>query len=215
MPHFRAVIFAAAALAVAGCGLLSERKPPRPCPRAAILKDAQRMVQFQPGGGTDLSALVQEVRLVELRTKCDYDDDAVEVDMELTLAARRGPANKTRKAPARYFVAIMDPDNRILAKRVFEVTLEFPVNVDRGGLTDTLVQTIPLESAVAGPAYTIVAGMQLSAEQLEFNRSRAGINLPGRLRDAPIAPPPAASPSGGDYPPRERATGGRSVGPTY
>lgn len=216
MPHSSAAILAAAAVALAGCGLFSEERE-RPCPRVTILKDAQRMVQFLPGGGTDLSALDHEVRLVNLRTACDYDSDAVEVDMELTIAARRGPANTTRKAPARYFVAIMGPDNRILAKRVFEAMLEFPVNVDHGGLTDTLAQTIPLENPANGPAYTIITGLQLSKEQLEFNRRSAGARLPGRLGDVPIPPPTTETPPGGGFPTRgeDQEREGRSVGPTY
>lgn len=215
MPRASAAALAVgAALALSGCGLMSNA-PERPCPRIAILNDAQRMVAFQPGGGTDLSALDHEVRLTNVRTACDYDSDGVEVDMEITIAARRGPANTTREAPARYFVAIMDPDRRILAKRVFDVTLAFPVNIDRGGLTDTLVQTIPLENAANGPAYTIVAGLQLSKAQLEYNRSTAGVRMRGRLGDIPIAPPAAETPTGEEYPARGRDTGGRRPGPAY
>ncbi len=208
-------VFLAAVLVLGGCGLLKKKRQP-PCPRISVLEDAKRVVTYAPGGGTDLSAMVNEVRLVGISATCSYRKFEVMVDMELTIAARRGPADRSRKAPVKYFVAIMGPGRKIVAKRVFEVTVTFPVNVDVGGLTDNLVQRIPLGRDGRAAGYRIIAGLQLTPAQLKTNRDRAKTGAPGDLRDIPISPPvetrPGAEP---DYPPPRRRGGLREPGGGY
>jgi hypothetical protein len=190
MPAFRSLaVPIAAALLLGGCGWFRSKAPPLPCPRVVVLDDAKRLVNFAPGGGTDLSQMVSDVRLVRAAGTCTYREGEVEIDMMVTVAARRGPADRSRKAPARYFVAIMDPDEKVIAKRVFDVTLIFPVNVDAGSQTDSLVQRIPLDKGERGSRYRVIAGLQLTPQQLEYNREWAKIKAPGALRDIPITPP--------------------------
>ncbi len=214
MPVFKSfAVLLAVVLALGACGIFMKKRQP-PCPRIAVLKDAKRVVTFVPGGGTDLSAMVNEVRLVGVSAKCSTAKDEVKVDMAVTIAARRGPADRSRKAPAVYFVAIMGPGRNIVAKRVFQVTLIFPVNVDVGGLTDNLVQRIPLGPNDRGADYRIIAGLQLTPGQLKFNRDRGKTRLPGDLRDIPISPPVDSRPTGeDDFPPRLRR--GRVPGDPY
>lgn len=215
MPVFKSfAVLLAAVLVLGACGLLKKKRQP-PCPRISVLKDAKRVVTFAPGGGTDLSAMVHEVRLVSVSAKCSTAKDEVKVDMAVTIAARRGPADRSRKAPATYFVAIMGPGRKIVAKRVFQVTLTFPVNVDVGGLTDNLVQRIPLGPGGRGADYRIIAGLQLTPGQLKFNRDRGKIKSPGDLRDIPISPPVVSRPTEDDYPPPQRGSGGRVPGDPY
>lgn len=217
MPVFRSfVILLAAMLALSACGLFNKKRQP-PCPRITVLKDAKRLVTFAPGGGADLSAMVNEVRLVGVSAECAYRKDEIEVHMALTIAARRGPADRSRKAPAKYFVAIMGPGRNIVAKRVFNVTLAFPVNVDAGGLTDNLIQKIPLGRGERGAGYRIIAGLQLTPGQLKFNRDRAKIKAPGALRDLPISPPvKERAPEESDFPTITRPGGsGRTPGDPY
>ena len=208
-------VLLAAVLVLGACGVFTKKRQP-PCPRISLLEDARRVVTYAPGGGTDLSAMLNEVRLVGISAKCSYSKDEVEVDMALTIAARRGPADRSRKAPAKYFVAIMGPDRKIVAKRVFEVTLAFPVNVDVGGLTDNLVQRIPLGADGRAAGYRIIAGLQLTPAQLKFNRDRTKTKVPGDLRDIPISPPVEPRPSGGDdYPGPKRGSADRVPGELY
>lgn len=217
MSAFRSLaVLLAAVVALGACGLFKKKTQP-PCPRISVLEDARRLVTFAPGGGTDLSAMVHEVRLGGISAKCGYSKNEVEVQMALSIAARRGPADRSRKAPAKYFVAIMGPSGNIVAKRVFEVTLTFPVNVDAGGLTDNLVQKIPLGPGEPGAAYRIIAGLQLTPAQLEYNRARAKIKSPGDLRDIPITPPADSSPASGEreFPPIRQRGGSRVPGESY
>ena len=216
MSLFRsAILFVALAAILSGCGVFGKKKQ-LPCPRVVPLKDAQRLIKFAPGGGTDLSAMLYEMRVARIAPKCTYRRDEVEVDLALTVHARRGPADTARQAPGQYFVAIMDPRNRIVAKRIFDVNVSFPVNVNSGSFTDSRVQRIPIAKGRSAAGYAIVVGLQLTAEDLRANRSRPATNLPGRLRDAPIAPA-AEPPSQGEpeYPPTIRGNAPRVPGESY
>ena len=214
MPGFRFLaVFVAAALLLGGCSWFKAKKPPPPCPRISVLEDARRLVNFAPGGGTDLSAMVSDVRMVRAGGKCTYREEMVEVEMAVTVAARRGPADRSRQAPAKYFVAIMNPEEKVIAKRIFDVTLVFPVNVDAGSKTDTLVHKIPLNKGERGSRYRIITGLQLTPEQLQYNRDWAKGKTPGALRDIPIAPP--AGPAGSrdpEFPLRRDGSGSRVPG---
>ena len=160
---------------------------------------------FAPGAGTDLSAMVSDVRLAHVLAACSYRKDEVKVNIALTIASRRGPADRSRKAPAKYFVAIMGPDQNIVAKRVFEVTLTFPVNVDAGSLTDNLVQKLPLGRDQRTAGYQIITGLQLTPGQLKYNRDRAKAKSPGALKNMHISSPVKESaPEEFDYPKSNR-----------
>jgi hypothetical protein len=200
------------ALVLSACGIFTKKRQ-LSCPGVSILKDAQRLAKFLPGSKNDLSALLHEVRLVRIQSKCKYSSDEVEVDVALTIGARRGPSDSTRRAPARYFVAILDPRGNVIAKRIFEVTLTFPINIDSGGLTDSLVQRIPIAKGRSASRYRIIAGLQFTAEELKMSRRKPKVNLPGSLRNVPIAPPVKPPTTGGpDFPPEIRHSGGRVPG---
>ena len=216
LSRFRSLgVLVAMAVSLAACGIFG-KKTELPCPRVTVLKDAQRLVKFKPGGGNDLSAMLHEVRLMGVRAKCKYSSDEVEVDMALTIGARRGPADTKHQAPVRYFVAIIDPRGRVIAKRIFDVTLSFPVNIDSGSLTDSLIQRIPIAKGKSAARHTIIAGLQLTPEELKMSRRRPKSNMPGSLRNLPIAPsdkvPTISEP---EYPPTVRGSGGRVPGDPY
>jgi hypothetical protein len=214
MPGFRSLaVLVAGALFLGGCSWFKPKKPPPPCPRIVVLEDAKRLVNFAPGGSTDLSAMVSDVRMVRAGGACTHRDGEVQVELVVTVAGRRGPADRSRKAPAKYFVAIMNPEDKVIAKRVFDVTLAFPANVDAGSQTDTLVQRIPLQKGERASRYRIVTGLQLTPEQLKYNRDWAKVKTPGALRDIPISPP-TRGPGSQDpeFPARRDGSGGRVPG---
>jgi hypothetical protein len=120
----------AIALVLAGCGgavdtassLLGTKS--RPCPRALLVGDAQRLIDLAPG---PVSA--ESVRLTARVTlpvaECDYEDDKILVDLSVPIDAKRGPQlpRGSLQFDLRYFVAVTDRFGKVLGKRIFATEL--------------------------------------------------------------------------------------------
>ncbi len=158
-------------LVATGCGMFGGAKVAQyPCPQAGILKDAQRLTKFLPGPGRDLTDVVFQVQLANVRTQCIYGKSGVKIDMLVDIAAERGPADKSRKAEFAYFVAIANPAGTIPARERFTALLPVIPNVSRALAVEELEQMIPLPRGRSAENYRIIVGLQVTREELEFNR---------------------------------------------
>ena len=154
-----------AGLALAGCELVGEKRK-LPCPEVLILGDADRLVRFVGGSGRENVAF--EARIADFRGSCDYDDNGVEVEMLVEIAAERGPENKDPEAAFEYFVAIPEHLSQPGGKRILPVNGRF----ENGAMTyrDNVAVFVPLAEPGDGPATLILLGLQLTPEEVAFNR---------------------------------------------
>ena len=168
---------AGCAALLSACGLFAKKEPPPgPCSRAMILGDAEQMIRFRDGPGRDILDISYSGRLTRVFTDCEYEMNkdrtgVMAVRVYVAVEAERGPANRDRIAPYRYFVTLTDAKREPVAKNVFELTARFPGNVSRMVLTDDTVEMkVPIRAGQSGQNFTVFVGFQLSDEQLEFNR---------------------------------------------
>lgn len=154
-----------AGLALAGCELVGEQRK-IPCPEVLILGDAGRLVRFAEGSGRENVAF--EARIADFRGSCDYDDNGVEVEMLVEIAVERGPENEDAEAAFEYFVAVPAHLSRPGGKRILPVKGRF----ENGAATfrDNVAVFVPLAEPDDGPATLILLGLQLTPEEVEFNR---------------------------------------------
>jgi len=166
-------VLALTAALLAACG---GRAAPPPCPDVRILAATSDLVQFRPGAGRDLTDVEYEVGTENMSGSCSYrrDGTQVEVDLTVTFVVERGPALQGNTVRFPYFVAIVSRDERILAKEVFDVELTFQQGQRRIGVTETSRERIPLAEGEIGLDYQILVGLQLTEEQLAFNRRERG-----------------------------------------
>ena len=156
---------------VSGCGMFGPPEPQFDCPTAAGVADAAVLSKFRPGPGRDLTDVRYQVRLADVTSECRYDSKGVDVRMRAGFALELGPANPDRRAAYDFFVAITDPNDEIVAKRIFTTPLAFPTNVGYVEHVEELQQRIPLPKGGSAADYKIIIGLQLTAEELEFNRA--------------------------------------------
>ena len=163
-------------LTVIAAGLLaacaSEEARPPPCPVVVLAKDAGRLTRFQ-GSGRDLTDILFETTIRNADITCEYDDDEVETYLRLLFATTRGPADTTRKAEFRYIVAITDREQNILAREEFDLTAEFPGNRTEILLLDEIDQVIPLAEGKNGADYVVYIALNLSRDEVDYNRRTA------------------------------------------
>jgi hypothetical protein len=158
--------------AIAVALLAACNRTPPACPRASIIGDGASVTKFREGTGRDLTDVTVQGEIVDVAIECDYDRRGVDVALQVAIAARRGPADRTRVAEFDYFVAVADPERNILAKEVFRVRFEFPPSQDRSGTIEEIEPRIPLKNRADGVEYQIIVGFQLAPEEIEWNRSQ-------------------------------------------
>jgi hypothetical protein len=172
----RLLAIAALVLPLAACGLFDD--PPPPCPLVSIMDQAKEVTNYRAGPGRDLTDVTYHVAIGDLAYECDYDFDdgrnSVTIAFNILLVAERGPAAEGGRIEVPYFVAVTDPERRILAKRQFSAILEFDGNAVRTQKVEELAQVIPFPHDADGSEYRSFIGLQLTREQLDEIRRADG-----------------------------------------
>lgn len=161
-------------LLLAGCTAVSDavlgKTEQFACPRYGGLETATTQTKFRSGPGRDLTDVMYIVRLADVQRACRYDRSGAEVLTRVGFALELGPANPDRTARFEYFVAIADANDAVLARETFPVTVTFPANVGYVEHSEDIEQRIPLPRGVSAADHQIIVGLQLSRDELEYNR---------------------------------------------
>jgi hypothetical protein len=157
--------------ALSGCGMF--RKTPQfDCPVVELPKDLSTMTKFREGAGRDLTDVVYNAGILDVQIACDYGSRGASIQLNVVVGADRGPANTSPSATIPYFIAIGDPARNILAKEVFSTTVTFQPGQSRAANTEETEEMIPLPKGASAERYGIIVGLQLSPEELEYNRAK-------------------------------------------
>lgn len=111
-----------------------------------------------------------DVSIVE--SKCSYGPKSVTVDVTLRFKGRLGLQAKKNGDTAfsyPYFIAIESPGDKIMAKQVFSVSMDY--SGDTAVRDESLRQIIPLDDLDDGADYEILTGFQLTDRQFAYNRA--------------------------------------------
>ncbi len=178
-----AVLALAAAAAVAGpagCSWFNSDPPP-PCPRAFILSDGSSVTQFKDGPGRDLTDVQYEAQIAEIKSACKFAADAkgkpnqiVGVQVNATLTALRGPALPAATVEVPFFVAVTDRQRMVLQKVTFNAKFVFEQGKRRAAVLEETESLITIEEGRQSRDYQIVVGLQLTEDQLQYNRVKRG-----------------------------------------
>ena len=171
-----AVVAAACLLALAGCGAadgLLGKEMTAACPVAGKLDMGDRLFRFGEGQGREEANVTLAVEVTHVQAACSFEaeENSGEVELSLWFRARRGQGGTGKEDRFGYFVAVVSPDDEIITRRTFERELEL---ADEGAWTP-VSDRLEVDMSVAEGAdlsdYRIYVGLELSPEQLEYNRS--------------------------------------------
>jgi hypothetical protein len=176
----RAVLLAALLPLLSDCGPAKNQFPPA-CPGTAILGDAAdfslyRATAANGGGGRDLTDMVLQARVVSVSGSCKQGDgkNQIAVTVSIGVDLTRGPAMSGREVDVPLFLAVVQGDT-IVDKHISLMHSIFPPNVDRITLTPGEVDlSLSVTPDKSGASYTILAGFQLTPDQLRLNRQSGG-----------------------------------------
>ena len=163
-----------------------------PCPYVKVLYDAGRVVEF---AGTEpaSAAVTYSGEINNLTAACEYRDaQPIRVRVRLEFALGRGPRATSNQRTYRYWVAVTQRNQAVLAKEYFDLPVTFPAGQDRVRIEETLGEiTIPRANInVSGSNFEVLVGFDVTPEQAAFNRDGR------RFRINAGQTPPAASPPG-------------------
>lgn len=171
MKHFTSLVTVLALMSiVAGCAI----EPVPPCPEIRIDSNTAAFTVFRENGGQDITDIAYEAEIVSFEGSCAFDDDGVEVRMDMDIVISGGPAVQPGNVDLYYFVAIPKFHPNPEGKRIFSRAYKFPrSSTRRERLTESNIRIfLPLEDRITAAAYDIYLGFQLTDEQLAYNRSR-------------------------------------------
>jgi hypothetical protein len=165
---FRATALAALLAALSACALERDQFPPA-CPSVAFLTPTADLAVFRPGSDQhDLTALMLAGRMQDIQGRCRPGEHKNTVEATVTVGAQltRGPAMTGNQARVPVYVAVTEGD-RILDKHVYTLDATFPSNVDRITVsTPEIFMVLPVSPTKTAAAYSILAGFQLTPNQL-------------------------------------------------
>jgi hypothetical protein len=167
--------FLAALLALSGCSWFSSSSstPPAACPNAVILRSLANTAVFAPGAAPSPDNVRFYGLLSEVDRSCEAAGDAMRVTLDVIVIGQRGPGAKSDAVDLTYFVAVTGPDQQIISKKPFAVHIAFDPDQIRSGVTDHIVETIPLAGRRASDI-NLVLGFQQPPEVVDFYRHYRG-----------------------------------------
>ncbi|WP_366655220.1 hypothetical protein [Fodinicurvata sp. EGI_FJ10296] len=144
---------APAALLLTGCAGTdtAETQAARGCPDVSVLRQMER-TDATTADGASATLAIQS-----LSGECAYTANAVTVDVDAVLAGERS-SGTDGAARVSYFVAVVDPQQTILNKEVFQT--DVPFDGTTGIRREQLRQVIPLPNPAAGMSYQVIFGFQ-------------------------------------------------------
>ena len=160
-----------------GCG------PPRNafaplCPTPRLIPTLADITRYGgPGPAHDVTDLILQARVVAVNGSCRAGDDVSQLpaQVKVSISIQRGPAMHGREADVPVFLAVAEGDT-VRDKKVFPLHLTFPPNVDRLTITSPEIDMdLPISSAKSGASYNIIAGFQLTPDELAANRQPGGV----------------------------------------
>jgi hypothetical protein len=171
------LVLLAAGLALGGCDSLSKTlgfSDDSPleigptCPRVALGEDVGYVARFD-GKGSSKQNLLYAVKMDVPNGICFLNEDSIDVQMSVPIRVQRGPAMEDREINFGYWVAITRTDKTILARESYQADAELKQD-EVGQITDEFDQTIPIKPGENGNNFVIIVGLELTEEELDYNR---------------------------------------------
>jgi predicted small secreted protein len=146
------------------------------CPHIEIVEELASLHDFTNQTNAQEHDLISSAQMRESSNNCFYENKSVTIDLELAFDGALGQHGRLKDSDKPslsypFFVAITDGSGTILAKEIFSVSLVYDPGQNTQTAIEKLRQIIPVPSKQKGASYKVLAGFQLSQDQLAYNRA--------------------------------------------
>jgi hypothetical protein len=159
-----------------GCGPGRNEFAPT-CPSAHLVPELADLTRYAgPGPAHDITDMVLQARVVAVNGSCEAGDEPgkLPAKVQVSISVQRGPAMQGREADVSVFLAVTEGQT-VRDKQIFAVHVKFPPNVERIAVISPVIDLdLPVSPEKSGAAYGIIAGFQLSPDELKANGNGGG-----------------------------------------
>ena len=117
------------------------------CPIVGVPANTGDITLFDPPASRDAAAIDVVANITNLRSQCSESGDDVITTVTFDVQARRNRADAARSVTFPYFIAIVRGGTAVTAKRVADVTINFPAGQLRGQTQATATSVIAKSAA--------------------------------------------------------------------
>lgn len=161
------IVFALISFSLAGCA--TKNTAPPPCPAVLKVGDASRLTKFA-GPSEDLTDAAFEAKIDGMTSKCFYGEGGIRTELKIQFSASRAPRFSGDSAKFQYFIAVTGPNQKPLAREVFDAEIDMSGQKVRNIAVDEIEPLIPLKQGENGDYFRIYVGFILDEKELAYNR---------------------------------------------
>lgn len=164
-----AALVGLAGLALAGC---TSDKDKGLCPSAFAITPVSNLTVFRQNAPQDPSGELYTVSISDVKTKCKFDKKAITTNSEVRIdfKAKRAASGEGGTYNVPYFLAVTRHGDKILTKKLFVAHVVFEPGQTSVSFEDKINSiTLNIARSAKVGEYAIMAGFQLTKEQLDYN----------------------------------------------
>lgn len=140
------------------------------CPSTAATPGLDVAPLFS-GPGRTRDDVAAAARILAVKDTCSEEKGGIRADVVVTFTIVRG-SPKVQNPQFTYFVAVVDSASNILNEQRFGFVAHFAGNESVVATNENITVHLPVKRIGAGADYGIVAGFQLTPDQIQFNNAQ-------------------------------------------
>ena len=143
-----------------------------PCPYVKVLYDAGRYVEFKDGREASAN-VAYSGEIQSISAGCAYkDDEPITLKMQVLFELGKGPQAEGSSKTYRYWIAVTQRNEAVIAKEYFNLPVRFQPAQDRDYVTEEVNQVVipRAKLTTSGSNFEVLVGFDVTPEMAEFNR---------------------------------------------
>jgi len=144
------------------------------CPVPAILADTATVTVMRPGATPDLANELYTVTMTNAEADCVFNQSTaiVRASMDISFHATRAPSRDAATYSVPYFVVVHAKD-KVFAKKLYTLRFTFAPGAASADIKQAPEDTqIKISNGKLPWDYQLLAGFQLTQDQIAYNRKR-------------------------------------------
>tara|TARA_B100000575_G_scaffold212666_1_gene173497 strand:+ start:44 stop:568 length:525 start_codon:yes stop_codon:yes gene_type:complete len=153
-----------------GFGCASSSNEMAYCPKVGVISNLDRVTEIEVAASQSKSNILLSSKIHRLGTKCKASNDGITISLVFDLSSKLSRYDIPTDVDLRYLIAIIDPNDQILAKQVYKTTVSFMDGIQITRNTQEVEVFIPSSGDEDFRKHKVLVGFELTEAQLQFNR---------------------------------------------